>query len=420
MLPRADLNNGARPLASIEAPTPVTAAGDARQEVYQRLAQVAIGKQLPAEVLSLLDDGTFLVKVADAPLRMALPSGTRVGERLPLVLVAREPRPTFLLTQGESSAPASLSQAGRLIDHILQIAQRDANSVAITPSQALLPAAPATMDAAKLAGTMQQHIETSGVFYESHVEQWAAGNRPLASLLQEPQAQGGPFVQHAPAPAKLPADMQRALAATLAQTAQGRGLGSASQSGSSQAALVSPAHLAALAQNAPELAADPQRLARMLHELQQQPGYSALAATTDADVLAELAGPSLPSVDVEVARLIHQQLHTLETRQVQWQGELWPGQRMEWAVSDETPGGADQARGAVEPVWSSRVRFHLPTLGEIEATLHLSGGDVRVDVRAADEATVVALRANGNLLAEALAAAGSPLQALLIARHGQG
>jgi hypothetical protein len=356
MLPRADLNNGTRPLASIEAPAPAAASGDAREEIYHRLSRIALGKQLQADVISLLDDGTFLVKVADTPARMALPTGTRVGDKIPMTLVAREPRPTFLLTPQESSTPASLSPAGRLIDHVLQIAQQHGAPAAIVGDVPVLPVQPRDINPEKLADAMHDNLEFSGVFYESHLQQWLAGSRPQSLLAREPQAQGGKYVQHVVADPK------------------------SGQSGNPLLANSSVQDLAT-------------------------------TTATDVDILIpQIAGT--PEVAPEAARLISLQLNTLEQQQVQWQGELWPGQRMEWSVSQDRPDGT--ARGDGEQSWTSVVRFRLPTLGDIAATVRLAGGHVQVSVNTADAGTADALRQHAAVLADALAAAGSPLDSLLV------
>ncbi|HDR9319814.1 TPA: flagellar hook-length control protein FliK, partial [Burkholderia vietnamiensis] len=47
------------------------------------------------------------------------------------------------------------------------------------------PAAPPT---AALRAALAQAVSESGLFYESHLAQWLAGQRPLAALMREPQA----------------------------------------------------------------------------------------------------------------------------------------------------------------------------------------------------------------------------------------
>lgn len=122
-------------------------------------------------------------------------------------------------------------------------------------------------------------------------------------------------------------------------------------------------------------------------------------------------GLSTDMLSNEMARMISMQLDTLEHRHLAWQGELWPGQPMEWDVTEETP--KENAEEA-ESSWHSKVRFELPTLGTISASICLTGGRLQVHVRAADEVSASVLRANGNTLASALEAAGSALEILTV------
>src|SRR5690606_31587234 len=118
------------------------AAGDTRQEAFQRLNQIALaqlplGKSLQADVLSRVDERTFLLKLSDgthqSAVRAGLPDGLRAGDTLQLRLVALVPRPTFLLLDGADggSAPTSLSHGARLIDLALQQGRSDAGAAAI-------------------------------------------------------------------------------------------------------------------------------------------------------------------------------------------------------------------------------------------------------------------------------------------------
>ncbi|MES2934464.1 MAG: flagellar hook-length control protein FliK, partial [Pseudomonadota bacterium] len=98
-----------------------------------------------------------------------------------------------------------------------------------------------------------------------------------------------------------------------------------------------------------------------------------------------------------------------------WQGELFPGQPLEWEISDDTPENkADQSEP--EKSWNSTVRFTLPTLGSVSATIRLSGEHVQVLVNTANEETAMTLRSHGKLLADALDSAGSTLDSLLVKR----
>lgn len=221
------------PVSRVAAATAVEAVADARQQDFQRALSGMVGKSMTAAVLSRLADGSFLVRVAGTPARMMLPSNPLPGSEVPLTLVSNHPRPTFQLT-GEPSAPtfaafaadpahaaapakaaamqraaslfgeapaaaqlpeadtsgtrSTLSAAARVITTVLGVAARAPNPPsAIVAPQPLLPAA--SSDPVKLATVLKDAIGASGLFYESHVAEWSAGQRPLAELQREPQMQ---------------------------------------------------------------------------------------------------------------------------------------------------------------------------------------------------------------------------------------
>lgn len=96
------------------------------------------------------------------------------------------------------------------------------------------------------------------------------------------------------------------------------------------------------------------------------------------------------------------QLEALDSRQVVWQGQAWPGQRMEWRV-DEPP---ERDPDSAEPVpWTTRVRLTLPHMGEITADLVLAAQTLRLRL-ASPAASQAVLRAGQGALAQALEHAG--------------
>lgn len=431
MLPRADLV-GTRPVASPEATRPSILTGDARQEVFQRLNRIALGSFLRGEVLSHLRDGSFMVKVADAAVRMNLPGGTQVGQKLDLTLMATQPRLTFLLgSPPTTDNTASLSNAGRLIDRILHAAKNEGAPQTVAGKSPLV--ASPNVKPEQLAGAMKNALAFSGLFYESHVGQWASGQRPLMTLMYEPQAKYS--------------NMQLVSAAL-------RAAADASQPGASKPAAahsdVSEANTAQLAQLFENLKGKPEA-ARMLMELfraatppaedslpsaSQQPRQATadappgvvvrnlVATNLPDDTPAPLPLPSMASADAEAGvrpetmnsdsvRMINLQLNALEQQRVAWQGELWPGQQIEWEITEDTPHGKESAEPE-ERVWQSTVRFDMPVLGSVAATVRLAGQRVQVQVRTANEDTAALLRMHGEALSSALEAAGSPLDQLAI------
>ena len=235
MLPR-ELVSAVQPASPAR---PAEHLNDPRQQAFQRALAPQLGKALHGEVLAKLTDGSFVVKVANIPARMQLPPGAQVGADVPLTLVSVHPRPTFQvglganpvfseagppLPQGADPGKAplamregaavgraaallqasaagaavqslgaeanntTLSQAGKTIGGVLAAAQK-----AEAPMTAALGRAPvvaaAGADAASIASGLQQAMGKSGLFYESHVAEWAQGARALAELSAEPQQQ---------------------------------------------------------------------------------------------------------------------------------------------------------------------------------------------------------------------------------------
>lgn len=378
MLPRADLNI-TRPLASLEASTSVVSSTDARLEVFRRLNQIAIGRELQATVDAMLDDGTYLVKVADTTARMALPVGTKVGDTLSMVFIAKDPRPTFLLNQQQGSTPASLSTTARLVDHLLHAAEQEGAPSAVT-TRIPLVLSPAALEPKQVAMALQNALSASGLFYESHLHDWISGTRPVAELAREPQAQ---------------------------------------LSGSLKPAQAVPAQdannvdLARLAANLREVGEGAHKLLNLIREAQIQP---ANAAAIDADLIAPTQS-ALPTVEPEAARMINLQLNALEHQMVRWQGQLWPGMPMEWEVQEEKQEGGRSQGDAPPSTWTSTVRFELPHLGGVSATIRLVGDRVHVQVNTQSEDTATTVRTFGGMLADALDAAGTPLDSLSVKQH---
>jgi hypothetical protein len=105
---------------------------------------------------------------------------------------------------------------------------------------------------------------------------------------------------------------------------------------------------------------------------------------------------------------------------VQWNGQAWPGQPIQWEVQrDQREGSQQQADGREpDPVWRSGVRFRLPLLGKISAAVTLVGEQVHIQVQTGDDASAATLRAWSGQLQLAMEAAGSPLASLTIAPEG--
>lgn len=382
---------GQRPLAAIESTRAITPLGDTRQEASDRLVRLEVGRQFQAQILSRFNDGTFMVRIADTAARLALPDSAQVGDEVGLTLVGTDPRATFSLdshtagtsatagtrqaqalylsaaTQGQAatalasdvSAPAELSATGRLIAAL----RSEASEQGIGPAllgQVPISAKPGPA-APQLASALHDTLSFSGLFYESHVQQWANGERPLADLLREPQGRAstaGPATAITPAAAAAP--------------------GAVAELNAARANLLD---------------------------------YFSTA-------LPPATGGGIATLDAAATQMINLQLNTLEQQRVQWQGELSPGQKMQWEVSRD--GGRhprEDATAAQQEQWQSTVRFAMPGLGDIAATVHLRGNRVQIQVSTTSDTASAALKRHSARLVSALDAAGSTLENLTIRRE---
>lgn len=88
-----------------------------------------------------------------------------------------------------SSAPTSFSQTAKVINQVLKSYAQGPEAAVIKSSHPVLEQAPQLTHTTELASRLQQQIERSGLFFESHLAQWAEGKLSLQELKQEPQIQ---------------------------------------------------------------------------------------------------------------------------------------------------------------------------------------------------------------------------------------
>ncbi|MEB0139851.1 MULTISPECIES: flagellar hook-length control protein FliK [unclassified Undibacterium] len=202
--------------------TPLASVAGASKSVVllgpaEALSHLSSTTELKAQVLSQLADGSFEVDLAGSRLHMLLPAGSQVGDNLAMRLTNSTPPGLSLSTPGmltaetksaatnstaatalaaslaasstsalptSASSRTTLSDASRLINLLLQLP----SAAPPAASEPVLTHADLLADSSSTAAALQQQITQSGVFYESHLAQWATGQKPLHEVLQEPQA----------------------------------------------------------------------------------------------------------------------------------------------------------------------------------------------------------------------------------------
>jgi hypothetical protein len=374
VLPRVD----APTLRPVGPADPVHAAipvGDARQEVFDRSLSSLIGRTVPVAVLAKMNDGTFLVRVAGNPARMALPEGAQVGTEVPLKVIPGSPRPAFQLAGALPTTPLTYSAAG---------------AAAALPGGADLDALP-TADLARLAvknataaGAAQTLAQVAGD--PKTAPQLSAAGRALGDVMA--------------AAMKLPQPAETRIAAVpiaAGPTADTQQIADGLQHAIDKSGMFYESHLA-------EWAGGERPLAELKGEPQMATGKQAMEAVR--------AG--VPP-DPATAQLISQQLNTQEQGRVSWEGQLWPGQAMQWDIARDAPGGGKNGGddGAGAP-WRSQLTLRFAALGELGASIVMAGDQVHIRLQAGSDASGELLRAHAGRLQEALDAAGTPLSTLAI------
>ncbi|VWD23949.1 flagellar hook-length control protein FliK [Burkholderia lata] len=317
----------------------------------------------PASTQTALSD---VGRVLDAISRAGGDSTPAIAGRAPLLA-----DPTVLLT--DTAAPAASAPA----------ASSTPASAAASSAAAAREAA-ATLPVAALRAALAQAVSESGLFYESHLAQWLAGQRPLAALMREPQARLAAALAPADPDAALHGStdlldellaQRPPLPAAARATAQP---GTPAQGGASARDLAQ-----ALPAGARQGASLPPDTADLLGEHPDTRWTPARAELASAS--SDSQAQTLATVHPAAVPLVRQQLDALATDQFRWTGEAWPGARLDWTIEPDDPGNR-APRGDVDAgdgiAWRTRLTLTLPSLGTVDAELVLNGTQLVARLRA--------------------------------------
>jgi len=359
-------------------------------ESSTELPQLVPGQRVPAYVLGSLANGRFQVQVEDSTLDMNLPRGTQVGDNIELVFVSDKPKPTFtLLSDLVNAAPqnagnkVSLSEAGKLVTTLLQqpaSSQQpvstaasntpNAATVALTVSAPIIPGAPPPTE--QFAGVLRDAVSQSGLFYESHQAQWVTGQRSLEALLQEPQAKLSPALDRTSV-AVIPTGAETKVAADMTL------------------------------QNKTAETLQPQLLVVRGSAEGTAPTTAQSTVQNSSNLVHPMTTP-----------LVQQQLDILDTRQIIWQGQVWPGQDMQWEINEDD--GRDRGEVEERAAWSTRLRLDFPSLGGVTAHLALGTHGLKVDFSVERDQSATLMRGEAGALAQAMGAAGLTVAGITVAQ----
>ena len=306
----------------------------------------ALGQQIKGEILASLGGGRFMVQLAEREFEFSLPKALQTGNRLNFFFITDDPQPTFLVARFGRTGDSQVSDTGRWLSSLLGAATETMTpQTAMGILRALLSGPP--VHAGQVGLMLQQGLRESGLFYESHLARWFCGDYPLEEILREPQGR----LSHL----KLPMTGMPAESSMEGLARAGMKTGSLEV----MEAIVKRAGVT------------------MAHE-----------GIADQRSLA----------------LVREQMDSLQSGQVIYRGELFPGQQMEWTVQEreaERNRSDNQGHG-----WDTTMRLDLPLLGAVTARLTLNGTRVSVALSADDATSAALIDAGRPELREQLEAAG--------------
>ena len=370
-------------------------------ELAQKVGQFEEGQKLQGSVQAQVSPGVFKVRIADQLIQMQLPPSIRSGDTVALQVIATQPRLTFSMVNSASplSTPEQLGSAARLLSALSQQPPEKASvrTMQTTP----LWEQPQPPESKQLAVLLRETLSNSGLFYESHQAQWLEGARSTAQLLHEPQNLPPEQVKAAmpgdnTGKAIMPNDNAGKAAApndnipkTVISNDAASKLVTAGDVGNNAATVAGTASTAATdnAANTTNTSSSP----------------SNSSGPSNTTSLPEGKTLGIPE---HLQPLVQQQLNALETRQMLWQGNVWPDQPMQWEVHEQAPQrpGMDEQRQ-----WVTQVRLDLPTLGEVAATLRFNSAGLSLTLNAATPETRTVLGNASTRLVATLSDAGIPV-----------
>jgi hypothetical protein len=138
-----------------------------------------------------------------------------------------------------------------------------------------------------------------------------------------------------------------------------------------------------------------------------------VSPASQMDTIAPTEGKP-PIIPDHLQPLVQQQINALETRQVLWQGNIWPNQAMQWEIHEQT---SQTPATENEQQWTTQIHLDLPNLGMVSATLSFNGAGLSLTLNASTTATRTALGNASSQLVATMSDRGIPIVSTLVTQH---
>lgn len=390
--------------------------------------QFTPGQQYEGQVLDSLPNGRNLVQVANQKLDMLLPQQAQPGDVVRLTFLQAGPRPTFMLN-AEPAAPlprtVSVSQAAQQVSALVRYEPTSAASA--TPSVTVATTAQAAASTTAAGATAQaaapQAATTSAAAASSAAGTSAAASsqaQMTTTAANAATAMANTAAQAAAASKPIIANPSLLLAGSpvVAGTATGVAgpaipsmMSSSEAVGGAYASMATNPNLSSAqgvaAQQASVAYVLPMRLQQTLKEsgmfYESHLGKWVRGEVSLDNILREpqaalakspghlLDLPDLAGMPEKAANMASRQLGMLESGTFIWQGQPWPGQNMEWQVT-ERDGGGNAGEEEMQK-WHSQLNMTLPRLGGVSAALDVGALGLRIRLTAETPETLAEMKA---------------------------
>ncbi len=373
------------------------------QKLADVLSNLVPGQRILAEIQALLPNGTYRAIVAQRDITLALPFSAKAGDTLELEVTESDGKLTLAFVANRSSgeqagkladsSATTLSQTGKLIGDLLGGINDQGKRAAPAPLNGNLPLVDDFPDqAANLAPILKEALTKSGVFYEAHQARWVEGDLATETLKQEPQGK-----------------LSSGLRPTPVDTTMEANTADASQTG------------VGIKQEPAVKPSTPQGIATVDATFEPKTTDSSKVATITTLTASQNSQPaSTPGNPIprDLVPIVQQQLDALATQNYAWQGQIWPGQQMQWEIGENADGTRSSDDDAIAR-WQTRLKLSLPMLGGINAVLRLNpAGEVNITVTTDSASSNARLRESSALLSRQMESAGLNLTQLLV-EHGE-
>jgi hypothetical protein len=144
------------------------------------LLQLNPGQSVKAEIIANLPNNLYLARIAGEMYKLEIPLNVQPGEIAEMTYLTSDPRITFQLLRPDGEETVKFSSMGKWLSAVAK------DGPTLTSLLETLLESP-TQGATLLALRLRAALTQSGLFYESHLARWAAGELPLEELLKEPQ-----------------------------------------------------------------------------------------------------------------------------------------------------------------------------------------------------------------------------------------